>query len=636
MHSDLSTPPGARALGSCPGPFQALAGVFPVVVVLAACSGGEGSSGGGEAAGVESAPEPSAFVQSAFRIRSDTAVGLNADDGWAGPENESVTVAADRPFRIRFELEGPVGEPGGEPGAAPSDPPGTGIQFGLQVQRNGGPWEPVLARDFPYPDEISTPRVSIVSTRAWPPGEATADLLEASSAPFSPGQGMVLDSLTPAWMMRAPEPPEASEQGGGAVAVHGEWEWPVVIRRYADGAVTNDVGDTFTFRMVDGAGHPVEGAAPATVTLAIPPGLLGGTYVETPGVIGPWQAANGELYFPMEPAETFNVLLAMKSADGGQSWIEVDGANRPATDDLEGFATARHGGRIYMLHQISEATFLHAFNTSEVSEAPDRWVIRDELVARQSEPPVQVAALEARSDGSLVAIYGDSLGLRWRVRTPDGGWGDEGVLTTESGALASGVMATRGADDVVHLAYTVTSATERSVWYRTIRPDGSLTPPLLLDAGVALEEEDMGAIAPLAYLDGRNSVAVLYRLADGFLYERRVGQDRTLSPAVRVTDRQVVQCASDSDQVGADAVVHQGAVHVLFIDEETRDLFYVRRPSEGQWTAARPVVEGINAQWVRGQVVVGADGGPAYGFVYDAGSDGGSGMNWYGELAIGG
>jgi hypothetical protein len=624
--------------------LAALAGTALLAGLLAACSDREAPSAS-DSPGSSTALESSPFTQTAFRVRTDTATGLNVDGGWGGLENQSVTVWADRPFRIRFEIEGP----GEDPGSTAAEPATTGVRFGLQVQRNGEAWTEVLARDFPYPDEISTPRVSIVSTNAWTSGEATADLLRVAETPFVPGWGVVLDSVAPPWPETAAEggPGPAGEAAGGpgsggeatgrpGTPTHGEWEWPVVIRRFADGAVTNEAGDIFTFRMVDGAGRPVGGGVPATVTLSIPDGLLGGTYVETPGVLGPWQASNGDLYFPMEPAETFNVLMAVKSSNEGRSWEEVDGLNRPATDDLEGFATTLYDGRIYMLHQISEATYLHAFNTSDVADAPDRWVIQDELVSSHSEPPTQVAALVARSDGSLVASYGDSLGLRWRTRAPGGGWGEEGVVHTAPGWVASGVMAAVGADDVVHLAYTALGGGERSVWYCTLQPDGALSRPQLLATGVGLREEDIGALAPLVYIPGSDVVLALYRLADGSLNERRISADGTVTPPIRVTPRRVVQNGSDSEQVGADAVVHDGVVHVLFIDEETRDLFHIVSSSPGQWTPAVPVVEGINAQWVRGRVVVGADGDPVYGFVYDAGSDGGSGMNRYGSLPLGG
>jgi len=435
--------------------------------------------------------------------------------------------------------------------------------------------------------------------------------------------------------------------GGASVPVHGEWEWPVVIRRWADGAVTNDNGDIFDFRMLDGSGRRVGGAGPATVTLRIPESLLGGTFAETPGVLGPWQSEDGTLYFPMEPAETFNVLMMMVSTDHGDSWVEVDGANRPVTDDLEGFATAWHDGVIYLLHQVSRATYLHAFDTRNIpyeaggeplSEgiASGRWIIRDELVSTHTEPPVQVASLVARNDGSLVAVYGNSRGLQYRIRNPQGNWEAEGTVEEADGVLASGIMTLGLDDNVVHMAYTATSAdwSVRSVHHRILTPEGSLTASARLDDELATAEEEIGAILPLGWVSGSSTLVVAWRRGDGTLWERRIRADGSVSDAVQVTSRPVVQSAADSDQVGADLVVHDGAVHVLFIDEETRDLWLTSSPIPGTWTPARPVMEGIDAQWVRGRIVRDASGADVYGFVYDAGSNGGSGMNRYGEIGL--
>lgn len=38
----------------------------------------------------------------------------------------------------------------------------------------------------------------------------------------------------------------------------------------------------------------------------------------------------------MEPTETGNICMTVKSTDGGQSWFEVDAENRPQVSDLEG------------------------------------------------------------------------------------------------------------------------------------------------------------------------------------------------------------------------------------------------------------------------------------------------------------
>jgi len=83
-----------------------------------------------------------------------------------------------------------------------------------------------------------------------------------------------------------------------------------------------------------------------------------------------------------------------------------------------------------------------------------------------------------------------------------------------------------------------------------------------------------------------------------------------------VTDRAVVQAAVDSQQPGADAVLDGQTVHVLFIDGQ---------PSKLE-------IAGIQGSWVRGGVQVRAGGSRVLGYIYDAGSDGGAGMNRYAEL----
>ena len=302
-------------------PLPATGSVLALLSLLSACAptGDRGPGGGG------SVPEvPSTFLQTSFRVEGGspaTPEGARLPSG----EGETAVVLADRPFVVRMEVEGV---------------PGPDARFGLQIRRNGGAWEQVVARDFPYPDEISTPRVSIVSGSAISGGfeGTTVDALTGSTSPFMAAEVVSLDSVSGAWSTSA---------GATPAPAHGEWIWPMVVRLWADGAVTNEGGDVFELRMVDGLGRPVlpsQDGAYARVVLEIPEGLLGGTYAETPGVLGPWQARSGDLYFPMEPAETFNVLMMMRSSDGGRSWREVDGANRPATDDLEGFATAFHDG----------------------------------------------------------------------------------------------------------------------------------------------------------------------------------------------------------------------------------------------------------------------------------------------------
>ena len=471
------------------------------------------------------------------------------------------------------------------------------------------------AHDFPHPEteDAKTPRVSIVTSRAYENGDATTNLLAGSAAGFQSGAGISLADRTPSWT------------GTGA---HGEFEWPLVIRRYADDAVTNEAGDTFELRMV-----AADGAEPATqlnpvLRLSIPQDHVGGTYVETPGRIGPWRAGNGDLYFIMEPAETSNLFMMIKSADNGKTWREVDGANRPETDDLESVDARLVGDTIHIIHQVTRSTRYHSFRTSDHPTQPDSWAIRDEQAA-SVKSVAQAATLEVRSDGSVVAFYVGQT-IHYSIRST-GAWSAGSPLDGVGSPNSAGPQAVLGANDTIHLAYYGTDGT---IWYRRLLPDGTLTAreQFATDAGTTRAE--YGAVLPLVYIPETKTVVIIYRLASGRLWERRIVNDGPPTAAVPVTDRDVVRDAVDSQQPGADAVADGASVHVLFIEESSRSIFSTH--DTGGWQPSTLRVDNILGSWIRGNVYTRPDGVRVYGYIYDAGSDGGTGMNRFGEIILSG
>ena len=54
----------------------------------------------------------------------------------------------------------------------------------------------------------------------------------------------------------------------------------------------------------------------------------------------------------------------------------------------------------------------------------------------------------------------------------------------------------------------------------------------------------------------------------------------------------------------------------------------------GSWQPSTRQVSDVLASWVRGNVYTRRDGVRVYGYIYDAGSDGGAGMNRYGEFVL--
>lgn len=475
-------------------------------------------------------------------------------------------------------------------------------------------------REFELEGESSSPPVSIIASKAYENGEETSNLLAGSKAEFIPGAGISLRRKTIPW--------------SGKMA-QSEWEWPLVIRRFADGAVTNDEGDVFEFRMVDANYKPFEGSKNPVLSLSIPPGHIGGTFIETPGRIGPFQASNGDLYFIIEPTETDNMLMMIKSTDNGISWREVDGRRRPEEGDLEGFAAVLSRHSVHMIHQQTNSTWHHSFRTSDHTTHPDTWEIRDHQIAGHDAPPTQVASLAIRSDGSMVAVYGGPRKLHYKIRSPDGVWDEyEGIIDPDRGLVLSDPQIVIGANDEVHLAYYGNNGT---AWYGKILPDGSLTELQLLSTDLQPDPRaKSGSILPLVFIPESNTLKVIYQHRSGYLWKSQITDNGPPSPPVQVSDRKVVYNAVDSEQAGADAIANGKTVHVLFIEDGSGNIYHTYTDKNGDWLPSTLLVDNIKGSWIRGSVYTRLDGERVYGYVYDAGSGGGGGMNKFAELQLNG
>jgi hypothetical protein len=538
----------------------------------------------------------------AFRVRNVSDVALNADTGWAAAENASAQLFYDQPFRFRVQVRAGMSPPEGH-------------VLSLQYRRQGGTWLPVGVAEFPYPS-FATPAVSVISTQAYSHGAETERLLGPVDTVWDDGAGLNGVAATPVWRT-------ANEAL--------EWEWPVVIRRFSDGPTFAEDGSVFALRVVDGNGQPLAGQSPAELHLSALPGHLGGTFIETPGRLGPYQSQEGHLYFFMEPSETDNRFMAVKSTDYGLSWKEVDGAGRPAADDLEGVASARMGATIHLIHQVSEEVFYHAFEMGSPGSGAGRWLIDSESIATPEEPPTQIADVVARSDGSLVTLYGGARRLFLQIRSAQGVWGDPMEIDTDVAPDLSGPVLAVGPDDMITMAYT---GRDGSGFIRHLLPDGSLSTRQVFSSNLGSADAENGAIVPLIVLPESGTSVVLYREQDGLLHERRLSRSGELSAPVLVTQLPVITDAVDSEQVGADLILHDSTLHLLFIEIQSQSIFYSRSSQPGIWSQPQALIEDIEGGWVRGSVHLDASGSPVYGFVFDAGSTGGSGYNRYFALPL--
>ena len=88
----------------------------------------------------------------------------------------------------------------------------------------------------------------------------------------------------------------------------------------------------------------------------------------------------------------------------------------------------------------------------------------------------------------------------------------------------------------------------------------------------------------------------------------------------------------DSQQPAADVFLDGETLRILFVDKATRSVYATH--NDGGWQPSKLLVDKILGSWIRGSVYTRPDGTRVIGYVYDAGSDGGAGMNRFREVRL--
>jgi hypothetical protein len=544
-----------------------------------------------------------------FRIRSDDSQALNADSGWRAALDTNGAMEAQKKFRIRFEIEG--ARAGTE-------------RFKLQYNKNGIGWKDAVA----YPDDDpnrapSTPEVWVVTSARYKDGDKTSDLLRRSFAPFVQGTA----NHTPV-------------TGGIRLqGRHTEVEFTIVIPTFHDGARQNRTGDTFEFRLVH-LDNSALGAAVANprISLAVPAGLIGGTYVESPNRIGPFIDGNGNLYAILEPAETDNVFMVIKSADGGRTWTEQDVAHRPATDDLESVDAVLSGDELHIAHHAGKKVVHHIFRVSTHLDNPDTYRLTDELIAGPITYEEQSVALEVLSGGRLRCIYARTVGGRGRVfyRTKDGRWGAEQSLDDQPTLNLYGVTAVRGASDRVHIVYY---SDDGSVYHRSLSSSDVLSKRRILTNAGGVRPSERAPFTPPVYWDdsGDEKIMVGYRKAsDGRIYTRVITNNGEPGAEEVASDHAVNNDQAESCQPTANLANDGSRVYLHYADAASEHIFRdVYGPQTG-W-GADVKEDRVEADLIRGVVLTHSarnGGAKVIGYLFDNGSDGYTGTVRYKEYPI--
>ena len=511
------------------------------------------------------AHDPSAFIQEHFRIRLADSEGLNASfDGGDPAEDTNATIATGTDFRIRFK---------GRETAGGSD----NATFKAQCNREAAGWVDVSVNQGP----IATPVMAVPSVM-YNDGDATnVELLTSTTADID-GEGFHDNT------MNSNISPTNEEF---------ELEFCLRINGFYNGPGQNIAGDEIEFRIVESDGTVFAGTyTNPTITVAETAGYIGGTFCESPNRCGPWADSNGNLYAIIGDSEVAENLMMLKSADGGDTWREQDGGNRPSADDLEGLDSVISPEESDSIHlaQIAanDNAYYHKFRMSDHGTDPDTWEITDELVTTiANQTGEQACALEVRSDTTVVLFYSwDDLTndrLAYKIRSSGGSWGGENDLDSTGSTGYRGVACVRGESDKIHIFYK--DHTNDDIYHKSLTLSGD---SLGAREDIADRVIDGGqyqwAFGWPVYWDdaGTEMIMVIFQGGDLALYSAVVQDDASPDASKLASD-------NDADRdllVGRCIAGHMSVdpatdtAYMFYSHSDDQDIFRTEAVNDGGWS----------------------------------------------------
>jgi hypothetical protein len=549
--------------------------------------------------------------QEYWQIRSGDTVGLNVDSGWAAAENIDATIGTGSLFRIRFKVRDSTGDYA------------VGVIVKLQVNDGSG-WV-----DCDISNGTTVPPALVVDSAQFTHGDATSTELLTSTTTYVNGEGLDT-SIT-----------SGSVSAGNSLET--EFEYCIMLMSFFDGPDQNQASDTLDFRLVESTGTIFGGTYDnPTITVSETAGYVGGCMVEAPGRVGPFCDSNGNLYLIIEPSHNtpYNLMSVIKSTDGGDTWREIDGTNRPTTDDLEGVDAVLYDQILHIVHHDGPTVVFHQFHTSAAASNADTWQTTDESITSGMTATDEFCAVAYRSDDTVVAFYSRNDGtndrLYYKIRSSGGTWGSENGLDTTASVNFGGVMCVREAgSDIIHVAYK--DQTNHDLWHKSLSAADSLSARESLTTDASTENCPMTCM--VAWEDGSDEKVMVCYVDESELKlkSRIITNDGTPGTEQTASDNQVVEDQGTSRQPVADTANDGSTVWLLYADLTDQDLYRDENANGAGWGTDVEERDEISADWVRAQVFThsgGNGGAKVLGYIVDEGAGGGTGYIWFDEYEL--
>lgn len=558
------------------------------------------------------------YVQEYWRFRLDED-GLNSQtSGWSAAENTAISHGTGIHVRLRMKVR--------ETGVG-----GDSVAHKLQVRRNNLIWVDVQQDGKNTP---GTPAALLVASDNFSDAAAiTTEYLTSTTTNIN-GEG-IAPVQGPTNVVTAAYSPNNQEI---------EFEWNLKIMSFHDGMTQNVAGDVLDFRMVESTGTLYSSYATfPRITITETDYYIGGCFVETPANVV-CANADGDIYHLVEPSESLNICMMIKSSDGGKTWREMDGGNRPVTPDIEAADFFVDGDTIHVGIQHNNDAYYHRFRMSDHATNPDTWEITDEPVATGITRDQQTAAIAARSDGTIVMFYQElvsSFGvMRYKIRSTGGTWGSAVTLDSTASTWFPGCTIIRGASDLIHIFYTDT--TNGNLYHKSLNSSDTLSGRELVynDMGTTESSDRLNMTKPVYWDDAGDEkiMVALLDQSDTKLYSVLITNDGTPDTADAASDHTSENNEGGNGQVIAAMSEYNDTVYLIYGRLSSPfGIWLTTNDNDGGWDTDVEQVASVNLDWMQSTIVqhsVANGGNLVLGYVYDDGSNGGTGNTWFGEYVI--
>lgn len=381
------------------------------------------------------------------------------------------------------------------------------------------------------------------------------------------------------------------------------------------------------------------------------PSLIDGVEPETHGRMNIIQDGNGNLYritesYLSNPTDYQNQPQAMKSTDGGLTWVEQDAVNRPGRSgsnivDLESFALVKDGTGIAMINQGSDRISYMRFRTSDHATNPDTWEItvrEDSATTQAPSPAPQYVSITNPSDQAYDWLIWQATGGRYRSRTNSTTFG---TITNIDGTAALFPTAVLASDNVTWILYKKTG-TPNQLHYKKLTSGGTLdgTSTRVDTNGVSAHADHVVPYAaPVAYDVGADKVvSIIFTNASEQLrcvdiVNGTPGSEQTVTTDTIAGDEGTTTSLQSLLALAVDGTT----LYALWVNLPDWDIKYSKREYGGSWSA--PVnlyTTGTTEIAYVTAAIVEHSGAKYLGYTYDLGPHGDDDANvLYNRLSIG-